>query len=1072
MTEPIGIDTTKPAFSWQIQDPGRGARQTAYRIEVASTLAVLGRGTADVWDSGKVESSRSVNVIYAGRPVAPEKRYFWRVTVWDKDAHPYPPSESTWWETGLLTKANWQGQWIGYEREEELGLRTSGAIWITDPAEGGPAENGVRRQNFRLSFQASGTVKQATLYVTGRDTAAAWVNGKKVLDAQPVPPWKGFPWKTYVRKDVTAEIQSGGNLLAVETTAFAQPASWSPASRTPMNACIMIEMVDRSRKVLKTGDPGWIAGKPIDGWQQPANSAAGWQAAIAYAVPKDSDILGDPWPTESVKLLRKSFDVASPIASARLYVTALGSYEAHVNGHRVGDQILAPGWMDYRNRVAYQVYDVTASIKPGENVLGALLAPGWYTTPLMFAKQGYNYGNTPPALRAQLRIEHRDGSVQWIVTDNSWKAQTSPILKSEIYDGETYDARLIRSGWDTAVLKAADWKNVEVIHPVEPAIVAQSFPPVRVDRVLRPRIVTNPRPGVYIYDFAQNVAGVARLRAQGPAGTDLQLRFAEVLNPDGTLYVDNLRTAKATDHFILSGHGVERYQPAFTFHGFRYVEVSGLPKQLPVGALEAVVFHTDAPVTATLHTGSEMINKLSEIILWGQRSNFVSVPTDCPQRDERLGWTADAQVFWRTAAYNMDLTSFSKKFTADLRGTQSGTTMYGIFAPGVISSNPGYAAGWSDAGVIIPWTAWLQSGDTTLIDENWHAMQSYLDGIESGNPDHLWSKDYGTPYGDWLSPEGPTSEELVATAYYAYDVTLMRQMAKATGRSEDEARYDALFTKIKEAFQKRFVHADGHIVSADFKQSPFGQINNPDAKSKSDDTQTAYVLALQMKLLPDKLRKPAADRLVEKIKENNWRLNTGFLGTPYLLAALVDTGHADVAYRLLLNTAYPSWGYLVEHGATTMWERWNGDQMRNDPSMNSYNHYAYGAVADWIYRYAAGIDAIPDDAGFHTIHLHPNFDARLRSVDLSYASSYGAVRSLWTVKAGHVTWTVTVPANTKAELALSPPVADTLILDGAPVNASESLKIVSGAGEEKTFQLPSGTYTFQASLPVLAKPVE
>ena len=404
----------------------------------------------------------------------------------------------------------------------------------------------------------------------------------------------------------------------------------------------------------------------------------------------------------------------------------MGAYKFWINGKVVGDQILSPGWTDYRTRIVYQAYDVTADVKSGGNAIGAYLAPGWYSTPLQWLQEPFNYGSTPPALKAQLRIEHTDGSVEWVATDASWKADISPILKAEIYDGETYDARREQPGWSTATFSDAKWKPVEVIEPHEPAIIAQDFQPIRVDRLLQAKSVASPKPGVYVFDFGQNMAGVARLRVQGAAGTEIQLRFAEVLNPDGTIYTENLRTAKATDRYVLSGKGTEEYQPLFTFHGFRYVELTGLKTQPAIGSLTAVAFHSDAPLTVDLHTGSAMINQLWSNILWGQRSNFVGVPTDCPQRDERLGWTADAQVFWRAASYDMDLSQFSKKFAGDIRGTQVGTPMFGIFAPGTSTPNPGYGAGWSDAGVIIPWTSWLQSGDTRTIEQNWDAMEKYL----------------------------------------------------------------------------------------------------------------------------------------------------------------------------------------------------------------------------------------------------------------------------------------------------------------------------------------------------------
>ena len=920
------------------------------------------------------------------------------------------------------------------------------------------------RHDFRLGFDLAQPVKRAVLYVTGKDTAAAWVNGKQVLTAMPMPPWKQFPWQTYMTTVVTPELRSGNNLLAVEVLSYSASPSGAVVAgdgQTPMSACLYLEMADGSVTVLKSGTQtsgeGWKATlSGADGWQRPGFSDAGWSAAVAYARAG----AGNPWPTGPVKLLRRGFDVSGEIASARLYVTALGAYEMRLNGHRVGDQVLAPGWMDFREHVAYQAYDVTKYVKTGSNAIGAYLAPGWYTTPLMWFRQGFNYGNTPPALRAQLRIEYADGSVEWVATDESWKADVSPILKAEIYDGETDDALREQPGWDSAGFSDGRWKPVEVISPKEPQIVAQFFPPVRVEKVLAAKAVTNPKPGTYIYDFGQNLAGVASLRAEGPAGTDVRLRFAEVLNPDGMLYTENLRTAKATDHFILAGKGAREYRPTFTFHGFRYVEVTGLSTKPELEAVKAVVFHTDAPFTVQLHTGSAMINQLWQNILWGQRSNFVSVPTDCPQRDERLGWTADAQVFWRAASYNMGLTQFSKKFAADIRGTQVGTEKYGIFAPGTNQPSPGYAAGWSDAGVIIPWTAWLQSGDTTVIEENWGAMEKYLASIEADNPDYLWKKNYGTPFGDWLSPEGPTLEPLVATAYWAYDVTLMKQMAHALGRTEDEARYGEIFSHIKDAFGKEFVQADGLIAGADKGPSPFGQINNPNATASGSDTQTSYVLGLHMGLVPDSLRQAAADKLVAKIKNNNWRLGTGFLGTPYLLAVLVDTGHSDIAYRLLLNSDYPSWGYLVGHGATTMWERWNGDQMRGDPSMNSYNHYAYGAVADWIYRYAAGIDAAPSDAGFHTVYLHPTFDQRLGSLDFTYQSPYGPIKSSWSSQGSMATWKITIPPNANGELPLAVVRSGQFTLDGVSLDKSKKIKLKSGDDGSQSYELAAGSYVF------------
>ncbi len=1070
LSKPLGMDAKKPLLSWKLQDSAPGARQKAYEIQVASTAEMLGGGKADVWNSGRVESDNSRGIAYGGAALEPSKRYYWRVMVWDQDDKPSEPSDVSWWETGLLQQENWKAKWIGYEEPELRRVRESGAEWITNAETEAPKDADKTQHDFRLHFEIAKPVRRGLIYVTGQDSAGAWVNGKQVLQSEPLPPWRQMPWKTYTIRDVSGDLHAGQNVLAIEVVRYSTNGNsgHTNSAQTPMNAVLYVESADGTAEIFKSTSDGWRATLNAAGnWQAPNFDGAAWKAAIRYSPPAsgfNNSELGNPWPTGAVKSLRRTFDVTKPVASARIYATALGAYKLSLNGRGVGDEILAPGWTDFRQRVIYQAYDVTADLTQGTNAIGALLAPGWYSTPLEWFRQGYNFGTTPPALRAQMRIEYKDGSVEWILTDEKWKADISPTLFAEIYDGETYDARRVQPNWDTATFDDDRWHAAEIVQPHEPQIIWQYFPPIRVEKTLGAGKLTSPSAGMYVFDFGQNFSGVVRIRAQGAAGTDVKLRFAEVLNPDGRLYTDNLRTAKATDHFILSGKGIEEFQPSFTYHGFRYVEVSGLSAQPQLQDVKAVVFHTDAPFTATLKTGNPMINQLWSNILWGQRSNFVGVPTDCPQRDERLGWAADAQVFWRTATYNMDLTTFSRKFGADLRGTQVGTDMYGIYAPGTVRQNPGYGTGWSDAGVVIPWTSWIQTGDKQVIEENWAGMEKYLAAIQASNPDYVWRKNYGIPFGDWLSPEGVTSEDLIATAYWAYDVTLMSQMAHDIGKVEDERKYGELFEKIKIAFDKAFVRPDGFVGGVP-PPPVFASGTATTLSDKPVETQTGYVLALHMNLLPYSLRSVAAKRLVDLIEANHWRLATGFLGTPYLLGALTDTGHADIAYRLLLSTEYPSWGYLVEHGATTMWERWNGDQMRGDPTMNSYNHYAYGAVADWIYRYAAGIDTVPSDPGFHTIYLHPNFDRRLGSLDFSYESSYGTIHSAWSVAGDKAIWNLTIPANSKGVIPLSSEKANTFILNGKPLSLSRRVGAFSANGASFEFEIPAGSYQFEVTLP-------
>jgi alpha-L-rhamnosidase len=965
-----------------------------------------------------------------------------------------------------MSESSWRGAWIGYETPEEATVRNATANWIASPDAATLAAERGKEQRFayRTIVNLAKPVKFAALYATGQETAAAWVNGAQVMEEEPLPPYKHTPWKKFARVDVTAKLTQGANTLAIESLHYLENSDGSPeAAAPPMIATLVVEHADGTWASFGTDSTWKTAIHAAAGWTATHFDDSGWKPAVV--APDGTEAYGHPWIPDSVKALRRSFTVSKPVKSARLYATAFGAYEIFLNGKKVGDQVLAPGWTDYRERVYYQTNDVTSQIALGDNAIGALLAPDWYETPLEWLQQPNNYGATPPALRAQLRIEHIDGSVEWVSTDGNWQADTSEILHSELYDGETQDGRqaLQTMGSFVNSVIADSWPHAVTVNPAPVNIAAQDFEPIRVERTITAKSLTEPKLGVWVYDLGQNFSGVETVTLSGPAGTDVRLRFAELLNPDGTLYTENLRTAKVTDHFILSGRGPEQFTPQFTFHGFRYAELTGFSGKPDINSVKANVIHTDAPFTVKLETGSAMINQLWSNILWGQRSNFVGVPTDCPQRDERLGWMGDAEVFWRAASYNMDLAAFSRKFAGDMSGTQVGTPYYGIYSPGTSRPNMGHAAGWSDAGIIIPWTSWLQTGDTSIIDQNWAAMTKYLDAIEAGNPDGLLKNDAGTAFGDWLSPEGKTDYLLIATAYWALDVQLMRQMAQATSRSEEAQKYATLFDKIRTAFGRQFVRDDGFVAGADNNAPAFGQINNPDAKSKGGDTQTGYVLALHMNLVPENLRAAAAKKLVAKIEANHNLLGTGFLGTPYLLEELTKAGYSDLAYTLLLNTQYPSWGYMVTHGATTMWERWNGDQMRNDPSMNSYNHYAYGAVADWIYRYAAGVDASPLDAGFHTVVLHPVFDARLGHILFDYDSSYGRIHSAWAVKGTTAEWHVTLPANTTGWLPLSTVEQSNYKLSGAPLEAGSRLRPETRAGESGLV-LPSGSYTFNVDL--------
>ncbi|MGI4787361.1 MAG: family 78 glycoside hydrolase catalytic domain [Janthinobacterium lividum] len=698
--------------------------------------------------------------------------------------------------------------------------------------------------------------------------------------------------------------------------------------------------------------------------------------------------------------LRRTFHVSKPIARATAFATARGCYTLHLNGQRVSEDHFAPGWTDYKKRIQYQTYDITTLIHSGDNALGALLGDGWYAGYIGFDQKRDHYGSRPELL-AQIALEYADGSTETIETDSEWLGETGPIRFSDMLMGETYDARQEMPGWSAIGFDDAGWRSVQVeaAHDLSIQRVAQIDLPVRLTEELTPKAITQPLAGTYLFDIGQNMVGWARLKVEGPAGTIVSLRFGEVLERDGSLYVDNLRGAKATDTYILSGSGAETYEPHFTFHGFRYVEVTGYPGEPSLDSITGCVLHSEMPRTGTFECSEPMVNQLVSNIDWGQRGNFLSIPTDCPQRDERLGWMGDAQIFVRTAAGSRDVAAFFEKWMFDVVEGQSGEGAFSDVSPRLVDFADG-APAWADAGVIVPWTIYQMYGDTRLLETHYAAMARWVDFLDANNPDHLWLNRRCNDFGDWLSIDADTDKNVLATAYFAYDTSLLAKMAEVLGHAEDAARFTKIFDDIKAAFNTAYVTEDGRVTS---------------------DTQTAYVLALYFKLLPEALRPQAAQHLVSNIEAKNWHLSTGFVGVGYLCPALTEAGYADVAYKLLLNTTFPSWGYSIQQGATTIWERWDGwteEKGFQDVGMNSFNHYSLGSVGEWLQRYVAGIDTDPDQPGFAHLLLQPRPNHRLTSVNASFESIRGRIESAWKLDGGTFHWSVSVPANTTATATL------------------------------------------------------
>ncbi|MFZ6028524.1 MAG: family 78 glycoside hydrolase catalytic domain [Chloroflexota bacterium] len=797
-----------------------------------------------------------------------------------------------------------------------------------------------------------------------------------------------------------------------------------PALHSRQRITWKVRAWDQDGKASPWSKPAW--------WEMGLLERNDW-AALWIGAP----LAGGARTTVPAPFLRKAFTIGAKVLQARLYVTALGLYEASINGQRIGDAELAPGWTNYDRRLLYQVYDVTSLLKTGENMLGAILGDGWYCGHVGW-RDRQRYGDRPRLL-AQLEITLAKGEQDsfdkmLIVSDRSWQTTFGPILASDLLMGEGYDARRELAGWnlpqgETAAPKGPaggpPWQPVEIFPaPQGMALVAQSGPSVKCHEELKP--VADPRKierwptAKWIFDLGQNMVGRVRLKVKGPAGTTIHLRHAEALNPDGTLYTTNLRSARATDDYTLKGDPAgETWEPRFTFHGFRYVELSGLPGTPNRDTLTGIVLNSENPVTGSFECSDPQINQLQHNILWGWKGNSLDVPTDCPQRDERLGWTGDVQVFCRTAAFNTNAAGFFAKWLQDLEDSQGESGQLPSVAPDIEKSNNDGGPAWADAGVIVPWTMYLAYGDKRLLAERYGMMVRFLEYLVQTSPGYIrvnqtmdsWEDvDTWPPggYGDWLAldgssqREGNTPKDLIGTAFFAYSARLMSQIAAVLEKEGDATRYERLYQDIRTAFQKRFVTPDGLIVSS---------------------TQTSYVLPLAFDLLPENLRRQAAITLVRDIRKKANHLGTGFVGTHFLPFVLTEAGQLAVAYDLLFQEHWPSWLYAVTQGATTIWERWDGwthDRGFQDPGMNSFNHYAYGAIGDWLYRVVAGIN--PDwerPAYKHTIFRpQPPADGRLTYARASLQSPYGLVGSAWKIEAGRFSLEVVVPPNTTATVYL------------------------------------------------------
>jgi alpha-L-rhamnosidase len=740
-------------------------------------------------------------------------------------------------------------------------------------------------------------------------------------------------------------------------------------------------------------------------WSEPAFvevallAAEDWSARpVGAAWPEDPNTERRP------ARVRREFTVDRPIVSARLYASAHGVYEAEINGARVDDDVLSPGWTVYGKRLRYRTYDVTGLVRLGRNAIGAWLGDGWYRGRLGFHGGTRDIYGHDLSFIGQLELHHDDGSVTTVATDASWSAGFGPIVASSLYDGETFDAREHDPGWSSPDA-GGEWSPVSLTTRDPSTLSAADGPAVRATQALDPVAIERREPGSYLLDFGQNLVGRLAITVDGPRGTRVVIRHAEV-TVDGDLAVGPLRQARATDEYVLAGGGPETWEPRFTLHGFRYAEITGWPGELRADAVVARVYHTDMPWAGTFECSDPLVQRLHDNVRWSMRGNFVDLPTDCPARDERLGWTGDVQIFAPTAVFLYDCLSLLDSWLVDVGLEQQPDGSVPWYVP-VIPGTPMWTpprpgAGWGDVVALTPLVLYQSSGDRELLRRHYGSARAWVDLVDAlAGPAHIW--DNGFQLGDWLDPAAPpddpaaaaTDPHLIATAYFAWSARHVSLAAAALDRPDEAAKYAILSDAVAEAFRERYLRADARLTS---------------------DSPTAYAMAITFGLLGDGVvTRLAGDRLATLVAENDFRIATGFLGTPVICDALTTTGHLDVAYRLLLQTQCPSWLYPVTQGATTIWERW--DSLRPDGSLNpggmtSFNHFALGSVADWLHRVVAGL--APAAPGYRSIAFHPRPGGGLTSAAASHETPYGRASIAWDLVDEEMVVEMTVPPNCTA----------------------------------------------------------
>jgi alpha-L-rhamnosidase len=1048
---PQGIDVIDPRLSWVLTPVNpkiRGLSQSAYRILVASSEAGLRGNNGDLWDSGKIASPDSTQVAYRGKPLNSGALAFWKVQVWDQDGQPGDWSTPAQWSMGLLHPEDWKGRWIGWD--EAGGYKDSGSVyqalerarWIWDAANAQTsAPLGDRFFRAAFTVPAGRKVTRAISVIGADNTSDVYLNGEQIAVESKLP----LPAPV----DITHLLRPGENVIAVR-------ASHTRADRPAgLIGAVRIEFASGEPFLFQTSTAWRAIVKPEPGWEKPGFLDAAWQAA------KDLGPFGmAPWTGVGfvaehrlpARLLRREFAVEKKLRRANVYYSGLGLSELYLNGAKVGDHVLSPGLTDYDKHVLYVSFDVTKQLAQGKNAIGLTLGNGRYYAPrndVPVRTRDFGY----PKAIVQLDLEFEDGSHASVISDESWKFSTDgPIRANNEYDGEEYDARMEIAGWSKPGFDDAKWESAKVVGAPAGVLAAQMAEPLRVTETIKPLSVKKLRNGVFIFDMGQNMVGWCRLRVSGPKGTRVMLRHAETLNTDGSLYVANLRSAKAEDIYTLKGEGAEVYEPRFTYHGFRYVEVTGFPGEPAVGAIEGRVVHDDMERAGEFTSSNELLNKIHHNMFWGIRGNYRSIPTDCPQRDERQGWLGDRGQVSRSESYMFDVAAFYGKWMTDLEDSQRPNGSIPDVSPNYW---PLYndSLTWPGTLVFVHGMLYDQYGDKRVLARGYGAMKKWMDYEKTFVKDGLTTKD---TYADWcVPPEDPklihskdparvTDKTLIASSYYYQFLRIMARFAKILDRPTDAADFNKQADLMQDAFQRKFFKLESSMYD--------------------NGTQTSSILPLYFGMIPADFRPAVVQSLVRNIEQkSDFHVGTGLVGAQWLMRTLSDNGQADLAYKIATQKTYPGWGYMVDQGATTIWELWNGNTA--DPAMNSGNHVMQiGDLSVWMYEYLAGIRTDPEQPGFRHTIIRPYPAGDLAFVKATHKTMYGRLASSWRREKGQLTLDVTVPANTTATVWVPTKNVSSVMESGKKVTEVKGVRFVRSEGGAAIFEVPSGAYSFKSAL--------